>query len=66
MAVYEVVLRYEDRDEVRLTDRRPDLGSNRRMAGTKWTVESREAARYICVRLPERLGDENAPADGTP
>jgi hypothetical protein len=66
MAVYEVVLRYEDRDEVRLTDRRPDLGSNLKIAGAAWTVQTREAERYICVRLPERLGDESAPVNGAP
>jgi hypothetical protein len=58
MPVYEVVLRYEDRDEVRLTDRRPDLGSMIQIAGTHWTVQSREAERYICVKHPERPGEK--------
>jgi hypothetical protein len=53
MAVYEVVLRFDDREEVRLTDRPLRVGSTTEIAGTDWYVEShelgRETARYVCV-----------------
>jgi hypothetical protein len=56
MAVYEVVLRFPDRDEVRLTDRPIELGGTIEIEGNGWLVESQEAneglaaARYICVQ----------------
>jgi hypothetical protein len=55
MAVYEVVLRFDDRDEVRLTDRPLEVGSNVRITGSEWLVQQceprseRDGARYICV-----------------
>jgi hypothetical protein len=55
MAVYEVVLRFPDRDEVRLTDRRLELGATLEIERSGWLVESEEphdgqaAARFICV-----------------
>lgn len=57
MAVYEVVLRFQDREEVRLTDRPLDVGNTLAIEGREWFVESREAkrgraaARFICVQL---------------
>jgi len=60
MAVYEVVLRFLDRDEVRLTDRPIEVGGTLEIAGSGWLVESKEpqdgqaAARYICVERRER------------
>jgi hypothetical protein len=60
MAVYEVVLRFEDREEVRLTDRPLEVGSNVNITGSEWLVESYEAppepdaARYICVQATTR------------
>ena len=55
MAVYEVLLRYGDRDEVRLTDRPLEVGSHVQIAEADWLVQSHEAkagrraARYVCV-----------------
>jgi hypothetical protein len=60
MAVYEVVLRFPDRDEVRLTDRPIEVGGTLEINGSGWLVESEEphdgraAARLICVELCER------------
>ena len=60
MAVYEVVLRFLDRDEVRLTDRPIEVGGTLEIEGSGWLVESKEpqdgqaAARYICVERRER------------
>jgi hypothetical protein len=60
MAVYEVVLRFEDREEVRLTDRPLEVGSNVRITGGEWLVQSYEArpedvaARYICIQATTR------------
>jgi hypothetical protein len=60
MAVYEVLLRFEDREEVRLTDRPLEVGSNVKITGTEWLVESYETrrkpalARYICVQATTR------------
>ena len=55
MAVYEVVLRFDDRDEVRLTDRPLEVGQNVLITGNEWLVQrcepraERDGARYICV-----------------
>jgi hypothetical protein len=38
MAVYEVILRFEDREEVRLTDRPLEVGSNVKITGSEWLV----------------------------
>jgi hypothetical protein len=61
MAVYEVVLRFPDRDEVRLTDRTIEVGGTLEIEGHGWLVQSEEqnyegraAARYICVELRKR------------
>jgi hypothetical protein len=60
MAVYEVVLRFEDRDEVRLTDRPLEVGSNVLITGSEWLVQQcepraeRDGARYICVLAGNR------------
>ena len=60
MAVYEVVLRFQDRDEVRLTDRPVEVGSRLEIDGAEWLVESEEArngnggARFICVGVRRR------------
>jgi hypothetical protein len=66
VAVYEVVLRFQDREEVRLTDRPLDVGSELRIAGSRWLVEGQEArdgradSSYICVELRERARDPRA------
>jgi hypothetical protein len=59
MALYEVVLRYPDRDEVRMTDRPLPEGEAVEIGGTSWHVvldrepaDIRAAARYVC-RLSE-------------
>jgi hypothetical protein len=59
MALYEVVFRYPDRDEVRLTDRPLPEGEAVEIGGTSWHVvldrepaDIRAAARYLC-RLSE-------------
>lgn len=59
MALYEVVFRYPDRDEVRLTDRPLPEGEVVELGGTSWHVvldrepaDTRAAARYLC-RLSE-------------
>ena len=60
MAVYEVVLRFEDREEVRLTDRPLEVGSNVLITGSEWWVQrceprhERDGARYICVLAASR------------
>ena len=56
MAVYEVVLRFDDRDEVRVTDRPLEVGDSVLITGNEWRVQrceprvERDGARYICVR----------------
>jgi hypothetical protein len=58
--MYEVLLRYDDREEVRITDQPLEVGSRVQIAGASWLVESEEAkvgrkvARYVCVELRER------------
>jgi hypothetical protein len=60
MAVYEVILRFQDREEVRLTDRALEVGTRLEIEGAEWLVESEEAqdgleaARYICVEPRRR------------
>ena len=58
MALYEILLRYHDRDEVRLTDSPLEVGSSVEIAGSAWLVQSGRAwrgrARYICVELGEQ------------
>jgi hypothetical protein len=57
MALYEILLRYDDRDEVRLTDSPFEVGSSVEIAGSVWLVQSERAGRgracYICVELGE-------------
>ena len=59
MAAYEILLRYDDRDEVRLTDAPLEVGSTIEIGGSAWLVESERArrgktlARYICIQLRE-------------
>jgi hypothetical protein len=66
VAVYEVVLRFPDREEVRLTDRPLEVGSELEIAGSQWLVQSHEAREgradtsYICVELRERARDPRA------
>jgi hypothetical protein len=66
MAVYEVVLRFEDREEVRLTDRPLTVGSSVEITGTEWLVQRFEArrkqvaARYICVEPRKKSRDLRA------
>jgi hypothetical protein len=56
MAVYEIVLRFDDREEVRLTDRPVEVGSSLQIIGSEWLVQrcepraERDGARFICVR----------------
>ena len=63
MAVYEVVLRFQDREEIRLTDRPLKIGSHFQIAGSEWLVDRREAGRgrasvhYICAEVRE-VSDE--------
>jgi hypothetical protein len=66
VAVYEVVLRFQDREEVRLTDRPLEVGGELELAGSRWLVQSEEARNgrtdlsYICVELRERARDPRA------
>ena len=58
MAVYEVVLRFQDREEVRLTDRPLEVGTSVQIGGQLWIVEGRDAQRgrsirYRCVEFRE-------------
>ena len=70
MALYEVVLRFRDREEVRLTDRPLEVGHTVRIEGAEWLVERRhprrgaKAARYVCTEL--RTRSEPAPAQPLP
>jgi len=69
MAVYEVVLRFQDREEIRLTDRPLEVGSHFQIAGNEWLVQRREAGagrasvRYICVGVrdvPDELRERSS------
>lgn len=57
MALYEILLRYDDRDELRLSDSPLEVGSSVEIAGNTWLVQSEQArggrrgARYICVEV---------------
>jgi hypothetical protein len=57
--MYEIVLRFADHDEVRLTDRRVHIGERLTIDGSSWVVQRIEPPRnplailtYIC--LPSR------------
>jgi hypothetical protein len=58
MPLYEVVLRYENRDELRLTDRDPRTGSPLHMNGRRWHVVASTdgtppvAGRFILEPVP--------------
>jgi hypothetical protein len=51
MALYQVVLCFQDREEVRLTDRPPRVGETVEIAGRRWIVETAVRDRYKCVPL---------------
>jgi hypothetical protein len=70
--VYELVLRYEDRDETRFTERPPPLGSPFQLDGHRWIAwvaeqpelarDLRAAVRYVCVEVcqeSERLREQS-------
>jgi hypothetical protein len=53
--MYEIVLRFADHDEVRVTDRRVQIGERLTIDGSSWVVRSVERPRnplailsYIC------------------
>ena len=60
MSLYEIVLTFDDREEIRVTDRRPSLGDVLKMGGRTWRVAAehapapdtaadvRPAARFVC------------------
>lgn len=59
MPLYEIVLRYPDRDEIRLTDHDPRVDGHVRINGSAWTIvaeregsSGRVARRYI-VRVAD-------------
>ena len=59
MAVYEVVLRFQDREEVRVTDQPLQVGNSFQIGGQRWLVEAvdarrGQAVRCVCVKLRER------------
>jgi hypothetical protein len=61
MALYEIVLSFEDRDEVRVTDRRPVVGEVLEIQGRSWEVtferapvDIRATARFVCERTVSR------------
>lgn len=68
MALYEILLRYDDRDEVRLTDSPLEVGSTVEIAGSAWLVQSerarrgRRSARYTCVEAREDSRELRAPS----
>jgi hypothetical protein len=69
MALYEILLRYDDRDEVRLSDSPLEVGSTVEIAGSAWLVQSKRArrgrrrsARYICVEARENSREPRARA----
>ena len=47
---FEIVLRFADgREEVRITDRPPDIGRGLEVSGRTWTVLGRHSpSRYVC------------------
>jgi len=50
MAVYEVVLRFQDREEVRVTDQPLHVGNTFQIGGQRWLVEAVDARRGRAVR----------------
>ena len=51
MALYEVVLRHEDRrEEIRFTDHRPRIGTSYLIDGRTWQVERADASRNDLAR----------------
>jgi len=64
MAVYEVVLRFQDREEIRVTDQPLQVGNTFQIGGRRWVVEGVEArggraVRCVCVALRERRSAVN-------
>ncbi len=65
MPLYEVVLRYADRDEVRWTDHDPRVNGYLRLLGRQWRiVTSREASTPSIARrfIVEPASSEELPA----
>lgn len=58
MALYEVVLCFQDREEVRLTDRPPRVGETVEIGRRRWIVESAVRNRYKCVPLTVGRSDQ--------
>jgi hypothetical protein len=63
LPLYEIVLRYDDHEEVRLTDDPPAVGEEVVIAGRVWVVgepelvhDPRAAARYVCTEARARRG----------
>jgi hypothetical protein len=61
--MYEIVLRFADHDEVRLTDRRVRVGETLTIDGDKWVVGGTERPRnalallsYICFPAARESG----------
>ena len=65
MPLYEVVLRFPDREEVRLTDDPPPLDSLVDIAGRRWRVQqaARAHSRLATGRLICVAGDDD-PGEG--
>jgi hypothetical protein len=70
--LYQLLLRYEDRDETRFTDRPPPLGAPFQLDGHKWIAwvaeqpelarDIRAAVRYVCIEVcqeSERLREHS-------
>jgi hypothetical protein len=77
MPLYELVLRYEDRDEIRLTDRPVSVGQSVEIAGESWTVtlerdpeDGGATAQFLCEltlsqrQRAKRLQTLNAEMEG--
>ena len=68
MALYEIVVRYTGREEIRLADQPPPTGVPFEMAGRVWVAEVEEGGpgatvRYRCIELrveSRRMREERA------
>jgi hypothetical protein len=71
LPLYEIILRFSDRDEVRLTDQQPPVGQELEIGGRMWLVGHAEngrhpdlTARYVFTEA--RNGNVRPPGGTTP
>jgi hypothetical protein len=71
LPLYEIVLRYADHEEVRLTDDPPAVGEEVEIAGRVWVVGEPELvrdlhaeARYVCTEARDKSAQLRARSQG--